>query len=49
MVVDYIEVRKDHFSLFMEDDESFENYVDRMKWVQIANINSQDRSRLEHV
>ena len=31
MIVAYIEARKDHFSLFMEDDETFEDYIDRIK------------------
>jgi OTU domain-containing protein 3 len=30
-VVDYIEVEEEHFKLFMEDDESFDDYVCRMR------------------
>jgi OTU domain-containing protein 3 len=30
-IMDYIESRQDHFSLFMEDDEKFEVYLDRMR------------------
>ena len=33
-IVDYIEEQKDHFSLFIEDDESFEDYTSRMRFVQ---------------
>lgn len=30
-IMDYIEERKEHFSLFIEDDETFEEYVERMR------------------
>ena len=30
-IVKYIEQEKDHFSLFMDDEELFEEYTDRMK------------------
>jgi OTU domain-containing protein 3 len=32
-VMAYIEEEKDHFSLFMEDDEPFDDYIARMKYV----------------
>lgn len=30
-IVKYIEQERDHFSLFMDDEELFEEYTDRMK------------------
>lgn len=30
-IMDYIEDEKAHFSLFIEDDETFEDYVNRMR------------------
>jgi hypothetical protein len=37
-IMDYIEEEEAHFSLFIEDDESFEDYVSRMRWESIILI-----------